>query len=192
MHRGFATEPATWGAVLAFAEDPVAEAAAGRGPKRSKEIEDRYARYKQWCNDRGHTGVQLVLATSAWQKVGTADVRIALEPNIVPYHLPDGVHHWVLWYHPDDTNPASDLQRSRCEYDANTFFDGKLTSEELIAFQNIPAFRSVPELAHAHVFIRPQNEANATTLRALRTNRCIRSPWAESERLNGRGHEVGF
>ena len=44
--------------------------------------------------------------------------------------------------------------RQRC-------FGGTLViGDELIAFQNLPEFRSVPEVAHAHVFLRPRDEAN--------------------------------
>ena len=192
--RGFATEPASWESIRAYANDQAAEAAAGRGPKRTVEIEERYSRYKRWCEARGHTGVELVLATAAWQRLEMGSHRVALEFNIVPYHLPDGVEHWVLWYHPEDTSLKTDeLQRDKCEADANECFGGTLViGDELIAFQNLPEFRSVPEVAHAHVFLRPRDEANASTLARLRRDRCLRSPWAENERLGGRGHEIGF
>ena len=192
--RGFAIERASWESIRAYAADQAAEAAAGRGPKRTIEIEERYSRYKRWCEARGHTGVELVLATAAWQRTtGETSVRVALEFNIVPYHLPDGVEHWVLWYHPDDTDPKTELPREACEAGANECFGGTLVvGDELIAFQNLPEFRSVPEVAHAHVFLRPRDETNAATLVRLRRDRCLRSPWAEHERLGGRGHEIGF
>ena len=58
--------------------------------------------------------------------------RVALEFNIVPYHLPDGVEHWVLWYHPGDTSPKTDeLQRDKCEADANEY----LTRNQLALLQ---------------------------------------------------------
>ena len=65
-------------------------------------------------------------------------------------------------------------------------------SSELLAFQNLPQFRSVPQMAHAHVFLRPRSDATAAALATLRRQRRMRSPWAEAERLGGRGDEVGF
>lgn len=64
--------------------------------------------------------------------------------------------------------------------------------DEVIAFQNLPQFRSVPQMAHAHVFLRPRSDATAKALASLRFERRIRSPWAEAERLGGRASEVGF
>lgn len=68
---------------------------AGRGPTRTVAVETRYRRYTEWCASRGHTGVELVLATALWKEVGQEaggrGVRVALEPNIVPYHAEAGV-----------------------------------------------------------------------------------------------------
>ena len=193
VNRGFATEPASWATVLAFARDQAGEASVGRGPKRTTEVEERYNRYKEWCAQRGHTGVELVLILSAWVQVDGR--RIALEPNVVPYHLQDGMEHWVLWYHPDDTAPSTNLQGELCENDVRAFFctcTETLGPDELIAFQNPKEFRSVPEIAHAHVFLRPRTDEHAATLAALRKDRRLRSPWAEAERLGGRAAQVGF
>ena len=61
--------------------------------------------------------------------------------------------------------------------------DGK---DECCCFQNLPERRSVPTMAHAHVFLR-----SSSALAKLRAERRLRSPWAEAERLGGRGAEVG-
>ena len=104
--RGAATERASWETILAYADDQLGEAAAGRGPKRHALITERYRRYTAWCASRGHTGVDLVLAISVWRerpsaRRGLSNIcRVALEPNIVPYHLVDGIEHWVLWFDP--------------------------------------------------------------------------------------------
>jgi hypothetical protein len=68
----------------------------------------------------------------------------------------------------------------------------KLQDEEVVIFQNIPELRSVPEVAHAHVFIRASSSTTQAALRRLRHDWQMRSPWAEAERLGGRGCEVGF
>jgi cytidine deaminase len=193
MQRDYATEPATWECILAYANDQACEAAAGRGPSRTSDVEERYRRYKLWCTERQHTGVELVLATSIWRDVelkGRPLLRVALEPNIVPYHCSEGIEHWVLWYHPDRTSPDTDLPQEQIHELVLTFL--QLTKDELVGFQNLPQFRSVPEMAHAHVFLRPCEEASKAALRQLRDKRRLRSPWCEAERLSGRGAEVGY
>jgi hypothetical protein len=50
----------------------------------------------------------------------------------------------------------------------------------------------VPQMAHAHVFIRAVDQKSRVDLAQLRLERRIRSPWVEAERLGGRGGEVGF
>ena len=86
---------ASWATICAFADDQIGEAEAGRGPSRTVAVETRYRRYTEWCLQRGHTGVDLVLATALWKEVGRkagkGGVRVALEPNIVPYHAEAGV-----------------------------------------------------------------------------------------------------
>ena len=93
--KGGTIIPATWEAILTYGDDQAGEAAAGRGPKRSPDVEERYRRYTRWCAERGHTGVELVLATSIWRAAEFPDdggpVWVALEPNIVPYHCAEGI-----------------------------------------------------------------------------------------------------
>lgn len=67
-----------------------------------------------------------------------------------------------------------------------------LEEDEVIIFQNVPEMRSVPAVAHAHVFVRPRSPETAEALRELRRQWRDRSPWAEHERLGGRGAEVGY
>lgn len=108
---------ASWATICAFADDQIGEAEAGRGPTRTVAVETRYRRYTQWCASRGHTGVDLVLATALWKEVGGAashqgGVRVALEPNIVPYHAEAGIEHWVMWYDPALVPGGTDLDPS--------------------------------------------------------------------------------
>ena len=72
------------------------------------------------------------------------------------------------------------------------FLPSLRVEDEAIAFQNLPQYRSVPQMAHAHVFLRARTDATANAIAALQAERRIRSPWAEAERLGGRGDEVGF
>merc|ERR1740129_190225 len=57
----------------------------------------------------------------------------------------------------------------------------ELRDDEVVIFQNIPSLRSVPEVAHAHVFIRPRTTSTRESLRELRRQWRIRSPWAEHD-----------
>ena len=63
---------------------------------------------------------------------------------------------------------------------------------ECCCYQNPPERRSVPQVAHAHVFLRARSPETAAALAQLRAARRLRSPWAEAERIGGRGGEVGF
>lgn len=196
-----------WDAIQAYAADQEAEAAAQRGPRRTSAIAERYRRYSAWCASRDHTGVDLILATAVWipadadgptelgAGVGSLArhaLTIALEPNIVPYHLDPGIEHWILWYHPASLPGDSDLDSSLFVPLVRRFLPSLQATDELVAFQNLPQFRSVPQMAHAHIFLRPCTTATAGAVAALRAERRLRSPWAEAERLAGRAAEVGW
>lgn len=182
---------ASWETIRAFAADQAGEALAGRGPKRTAAVEARYKRYSDWCASRGHTGVELILGTALWKPVGDGGPRVALEPNIVPYHVAAGIEHWVLWYHPETTPGGADLDPAAFPSHVRLFLNVDAT-EECCCFQNLPERRSVPTMAHAHIFLRPRRPETRSALAKLRAERRLRSPWAEAERLGGRGAEVGF
>lgn len=261
-------EAATWECLAAYATDQAGELAAGRGPRRSAEIDARYRRYFAWCQERGIKGAQYLVQTAPW-RAEHCGPWVALEPNIVPYDMDRGIEHWNLWYHPHTTPGAADLdlQRGACVelrgqqgrilsvrrttygapetyvvatasdlaaadalagagLDAFVVDDAgletasrvelgqptgalsqgrwaavlrhvrlflpSLCEDEVLIFQNLPEVRSVPEVAHAHVFIRPHTPATRAALGELRRQWRLRSPWAEEERLTGRGDSVGF
>lgn len=204
-----------WESIQAYAADQETEAAAQRGPRRTHSIADRYRRYSAWCATRGHTGVDLILGTAIWIPAEIADVddvtsgggagrivgheptatpviMIALEVNIVPYHLDPGIEHWILWYHPSTVPGTQDLDPSLFVKHLRRFLPSLRADDEVVAFQNLPQFRSVPQMAHAHIFLRPCTAATAAAVAKLRVERRLRSPWAEAERLGGRAGEVGW
>ena len=192
-----ASPTASWDAIRAYASDQATEAANGRGPRRTTLVQERYQRYTAWCKLRGHTGVDLVLATALWREAGPKEAGgpppiVSLEPNIVPYHVDEGISHWLLWYHPDRTPGNHDLDPALFASHVRLFLPSLSEAEELVAFQNLPQFRSVPQIAHAHVFLRPLSEQTMEGIAKLRIERRLRSPWAEAERIAGRGSEVGF
>lgn len=248
--RATEAQGASWDTLAAYAADQRGEVAAGRGPRRPQEIEERYQRYFQWSASRGVAGAEYLVLSAQWRSVHNGP-WVALEPNIVPYDVESGIEHWTIWYHPRTTAGTADLdvqvgavvelfsdaagsgrstlQRGRiwalvgsgedttyevaadgtgerykvkrtelrpCGYDAVLqhirVFLPALGEEEVVIFQNVPERRSVPEVAHAHVFIRPSRPGNYEELQRLRREWQLRSPWAEHERLTGRAAEVGF
>lgn len=235
---------ASWEVLLAYAADQKGEVAAGRGPIRAPEIDERYRRYFAWSKERGLSAVDYLALTLRWRCVAGGP-WIALEPNIVPYHMDSGIEHWNLWYHPSTTPGTMDLDMQpgsvvefvgtckrghveavrgwaadpTCKIAVVLDDTGEriivdrselrpigwvavlkhvrlllpdVLEEELVLFQNIPEMRSVPQIAHAHVFVRPTTDATRTALRRLKREWRMTSPWAEHERLGGRGSEVGF
>eukprot|EP00928_Gymnodinium_smaydae_P015097 TRINITY_DN15531_c0_g1_i1.p1 TRINITY_DN15531_c0_g1~~TRINITY_DN15531_c0_g1_i1.p1 ORF type:complete len:336 (+),score=44.72 TRINITY_DN15531_c0_g1_i1:43-1008(+) len=266
---GVKLQPASLAVLRAYAADQRGEVAAGRGPRRLPEIDERYRRYFKWAASRGQTGVEYLVLTAQWRTEHNGP-WVALEPNIVAYNLEEGIEHWNLWYHPRTTPGNADLDMQvgslvefvsgpclgcrgriravrRNAADDETFdvtlledasesgkratsagksaaaaapssvqmmaavrrdalqpcgweavlhhvriFLPHLNADEVVIFQNVPEFRSVPEVAHAHIFFRPKSADTREELRRLRASWRLRSPWAEHERLTGRGYEVGF
>ena len=182
------TERTSWATICAFAKDQAGEARAGRGPRMTPTVEMRHRRYSEWCAARGHTELELVSATAIWSDVG--GVRVALEPNIAPYHCETGVSHWLLWYEPADVAGGAAVDATTLVAHVRAFVE--VRDEECCCFQSPPERRRVPQMAHAHVFLRPRTERTAAAIAQLRAARRLRSPWAEAERLSGRGEEVGF
>jgi len=234
----------SWEILQANAADQRREMAAKRLPVRAPEIDERYRRYFAWSKTRGLTGPDYLTMTARW-RCAAGGPSVALEPNIVPYHLDLGIEHWNLWYHPFTTPGTMDLNmqagsiveftstgtRGRVESVRGWAADPAckiaiviestgetvivarsevcpigwaavlqhvrvflpdLQEDEVVIYQNIPELRSVPQIAHAHVFIRPRSAATRTALKRHRREWMMISPWAEHERLGGRGHEVGF
>merc|ERR1719195_1008424 len=183
--------PACWSAIRAYAADQRTEHEAGRGPRRIPEIDERYHRYGSWLKDRGQKGWEYLLKSALWRCSEPGQPSVALEPNIVAYDVEAGIEHWNLWYHPGTTAGNADLAMSDVLRHARLFLPS-LQEAEVALWQNIPELRSVPEMAHAHVMLRPQTAETRSEVAELRTNWRLRSPWAEHERMGGRGHEVGF
>ena len=95
----------------------------------------------------------------------------------------------MIWYRVAST---ASLDSDAIIAHVRHFLPSLVSDDEIIAFQSQPQFRTVPEMAHVHVLLRPRSEPTARALSDLRLERRLRSPWAEAERLGGRGHEVGF
>jgi len=86
-----------------------------------------------------------------------------------------------LWHHPSklagdyELDPGSER---RLALDLLALEGCHLQPNEVLSFQNVPSLRSIPTIAHSHVFLRPRpSSAHAATLAKLRHNWRERSPW---------------
>eukprot|EP00618_Florenciella_parvula_P032361 CAMPEP_0119500150 /NCGR_PEP_ID=MMETSP1344-20130328/22375_1 /TAXON_ID=236787 /ORGANISM="Florenciella parvula, Strain CCMP2471" /LENGTH=348 /DNA_ID=CAMNT_0007536205 /DNA_START=1 /DNA_END=1044 /DNA_ORIENTATION=+ len=176
---------ASWATIAAYAADQLGEVAAGRGPKRHPNVEAAYSLYKGAIGAMGLNNHQYLVQYTQWTSAPDGR-RAALEPNLVPYHLEAEISHWVLWHHPDDCHgKGGDVDDPSAEF---LLVEEILRQEgcapradEAIIFQNHPSMRSVPTIAHSHVFFRPTNDERGrrltTTLGTLREAWRARSPF---------------
>ena len=94
-----------------------------------------------------------------------ASVHGLLPPRLYAREETDP-RHCLLWYHPDSIPGTDDLQPELYMTHLRIFLPS-LRADEVVAFQNLPQFRSVPQMAHAHVFLRPQAEAIVAVLQVV-------------------------
>jgi len=76
----------------------------------------------------------------------THKYRVYFVPNDFPYHVEDGIEHWILW----------SLDEMSSE-EAKRFLDAKLIGPEgqfleYVYFVNPPAIQSIPDVFHFQVF----------------------------------------
>ena len=100
----------------------------------------------------------------------------------MPYSVELGMSHWVLWHHPQHNLPGdSELQPAEELRLLEILLGVSVRSSEAIVFQNVPTMRSIPTIAHSHVFFRPEEDLDgkklAEKLESRRTNWVNRSPW---------------
>jgi hypothetical protein len=180
--------PTSWAGIAAYSTNQVEQRAAGLGPMRHPDMEALYTRYKAWIRTQQLDNHGYVATYTRWEPLALDGVArpCALEPNIVPYHVEPGVEHWVLWHHPDVTagetelEPAEELRVLHGLLRADGV--ASLRPDEVIVFQNVPSMRSIPTIAHSHVFLRPRasDEEGARLRAAMDARRAAwsaRSPW---------------
>ena len=174
--------PYSWSELHLHATNQSDRYAAGEYPGRSSAGNAQYEIYKRWCVTRGLSNEQYVMRYVRWQD------GVALEPALAPYLLERELEHWVLWHNPEvaaavssDAGlvPESELALALALFDAEGV---RLTPEDLVTFQNIPALRSIPRIPHSHVFVWKRTLSNRSrhALRALRHGWRERSPWLQS------------
>ena len=74
-------------------------------------------------------------------------VRTSLCRNDFPYYVEDNVQHWCLWKLYENVNVDDIATAKRALYE-------ELDAEEFIHFVNPPHLKSIPQIDHAHIFIR--------------------------------------
>ena len=57
----------------------------------------------------------------------------------------------------------------------------QLRDEEALIYQNLPELRSLPTIAHSHVFLRPLTPVLARGLERRRAAWRARSPWLKAQ-----------
>ena len=141
-----------------------------------------YEKYKQWCVKHGQiTNAEYVLKFVRWRHKG-----IALEPSLAPYLLEDGIEHWILWHHPTHTPGSTELDRASEAQLAIQLVARetglRVDADDVLCFQNIPQLRSIPSIAHSHVFLHVGRmpHASQTTIASMRTAWQQRSPWLQA------------
>ena len=167
--------PYNWSQLQAHARNQAAFVEAGLYPRRTQERNADYDRYKAWCEARGLSNHEYVLRYVAWTQ------GAALEPALAPYELTEGIEHWILWHHPAEVPGDRELDPRREEQLALKLLALERVhpaAHQILSFQNVPSLRSIPTIAHSHVFVRSRPaSATATGLANIRRRWRERSPW---------------
>ena len=185
-HEDSQHRPYTWRDIADHATNQSARYQAGEYPGRSPAGNAQYEVYKAWCTARAISNPDYVVRYVAWHD------DAALEPALAPYLLVDGIEHWILWHHPNKTpgdtelDPASEAAVARALVAREIKGEASPSDVPLVCFQNVPPLRSIPTIAHSHVFLRVGSmlpEARRA-VGAMRGAWRQRSPWL---RAAGRG-----
>jgi len=72
-----------------------------------------------------------------------------ITPNDFPYDVSKGIHHYLLWFNPDNKYPMYN------DYDhVAKILDRHVGSGKYVCFMNPLSIQSVPAVKHYHVFFR--------------------------------------
>ena len=177
-----ASASANWTQIRAFVATGVAS-----GLTRDSASSARYDEYKRWICEHSIENAEYVLRYACWERSPCdATRRVALEPNLVPYCVAEDVRHWVLWTHPDDLSGDATLDATAAVDTAYAILGGAREGLDIVAFQNPPERRSIPTIAHAHVFIRCRSEAMRAVLEGNERLFRERSPFLRDQQRRER------
>ena len=169
--------PSSFADLALFAEHRGRQAPGTRQPRRHPGTEAQYDLYKAWCLQQGVDNHAYVVKYTPWD--GRA---FCLTPCLVPYHTEAGVSHWILWHDPASVPGDTELDPVDQHSKVCTLLgDAAPRPDEVIIYQNQPESRSIPTIAHAHCFFRPQDDEAGGRLRAalaaMETRWREESPW---------------
>ena len=184
------TSPMSWSALGLFINSR--DRSGVEAPRRTQECHSLYEKYKAWCTQRGLTNAQYVESYANWEdavvtpgKSSDESGQFAFEPCTFPYHLEADIHHWILWHHPNVVRGTETLepQEELATVASLLNFPSLTNSHNAICYQNEPSVRSVPTIAHSHVFIREPCEVLLGTLTRRRAEWLLRSPFLQTAKL---------
>ena len=175
LHAAAALAPYNWSQLQTHAKSQAAFVEAGQYPRRTPELNADYDRYKAWCEARGVTNHDYVLRYVQWRE------GAAIEPALAPYELTEGIEHWILWHHPSHVPGDRELdpqQEDQLALELLALEHVHPARHQVLSFQNVPSLRSIPTIAHSHVFLRARPaSATAAALANVRRRWRERSPW---------------
>ena len=82
--------------------------------------------------------------------------KFVLLPNDFPYHLEDGVKHYVLWINPNTTLP---VKRALFVIDELLINLGYENPCKRVFFKNSQSIKSIRDIDHIHVFVQAHGRA---------------------------------
>ena len=181
LHR-----PYSWEELHVHAANQSARYETGEYPGRSEAGNTMYDLYKRWCVEHGRmSNAEYVLRYVHWHGGS------ALEPSLAPYLLEEGIEHWILWHHPDRTPGTTELnsesERRTAVLHVGREVGVRLDLDHVVCFQNVPPLRSIPTIAHSHVFLHVgrMSAASREAVANLRDAWRRRSPWLQQQQSGG-------
>ena len=109
--------------------------------ERLPEVREKYIEWKQ---NIGETGLFKILF---------ADYRdIVVRKNDFPYYFEEGIEHYVVWLHPEQTKYKYTPRMDRVMIDEVKTTIG--CDYEIIHFRNTPVDRTIGSIEHYHILIR--------------------------------------
>ena len=153
-----------------------------------------YDKYKRWL-----VAHELSNPDYIRRHVGWSEEDVALEPNLVPYNVAEGIEHWTLWFNDrtySDVPSAAEVNRHlmACvpglaagdfQGGASVEADADAAAEAIpsscVWYENHPTLKSIPEIVHLHVFIRRENNEDVlgSSLDRMREAWVKRSPFLQ-------------
>lgn len=170
--------PYGWEELAEHARNQSARYAAGEYPGRTAAGNAQYELYKRWCTSQGLSNADYVRRYVQWDST----LHAALEPALSPYLLEDGIEHWILWHDPENVHGSTELDMERevpLALKLLATAGAALDQSELVVYQNVPPMRSLPTIAHSHVFVHVSRlrRSDRHAIVAMRRGWRKRSPW---------------